>query len=128
VAERRQYIRVPHRSLVRLREVHLPPALLDEKEALSRDLSAGGVQVEASRPIPVGTRLSLELQLRDWARRMKEPEAAGFENLPLKLLGEVIHCHEESDKGMYSVGIRFIGLDLKFQKALLQYLRESFEE
>ncbi|MBP7866917.1 MAG: PilZ domain-containing protein [Acidobacteria bacterium] len=126
--ERRQYVRVPTREMVLFREMSIPKDLFAEDRATTRNISPGGIQFESPRNIPEGTVLKLQIELKNWARFLKGPEKARFANLPLKILGEVVHCEKADGEEVYSVGVKFLGLDPWFQEAILTYLKEMFPE
>lgn len=126
--ERRQFVRFPQKGLIKFREMNLPKKLVRGDETIYKNLSAGGILFESPSPVTSGTLLKLEIELRDWSRHIAGDNAHQFENLPLKLLGEVVYCDEEVPGTTYNVGVKFVGLDPKYQKAILQYLRESFDK
>jgi hypothetical protein len=123
--ERRQFIRVPKRGLLRFRAINLPKELLEGDEAFYQNISPGGIQFESAQPLACDTMLKLEIELRDWSRHL--PDGDRHMNLPLKLLGKVVHCEEVVPRAAYNIGIQFVGLEPKYQTALLQYLQDSFK-
>ncbi len=126
--ERRKFLRVPTRDTLRYREMAIPKDLFAENSAQARDMSPGGIQFESPKSIPQGTVLKLQIELKDWARYMNSPDSACFEGKPLKILGEVMHCVKNAADGTYRIGVQFLGLDAKFQDAILNYLAEAFQE
>ena len=124
--ERRQFVRVPRRGLLRFRAINLPKELLDGDEAFYSNISAGGILFESAQPLELDTLLKLEIELRDWSRHLPDVTDRHM-NLPLKILGRVVHCEEVVPQSAYSIGIQFVGLEPKYQSAILQYLQDSFK-
>lgn len=108
--------------------MNLPRQFTHPHESVARNISAGGILFESSRPVQKGEVLKLEIELREWSRRLGEAVSDQYDDLPLKLLGEVVHCEEVTSGSVYHIGVKFVGLDPKYQKAILQYLRDSFEK
>lgn len=125
--ERRTFVRIPRKGLVRFREMNLPKDLWQGDETIFKNISGGGLLFESPRALVPGTVLRLEIELRDWSRFLDSPEAANYNDQSLKLLAEVIRCTEVAPRAAYDIGVRFVSLDPRYQDAILQYLREAFK-
>jgi len=128
LSERRKFIRVPKKGLVRFRPINLPKTLLRQEESFYKNISAGGLLFESPRPIKIGTVLTLEIELRDWSRFQPPSEPATLRNGTLKILAEVLHCEEIIAGNTYNIGERFVNLEHKFQEAILNYLADYLEQ
>lgn len=125
--DRRKFVRITRTGAVKFREMNLPKELFGDEETVYRNISAGGVYFESPRAIPKGAVLSLEIDMKGWASRIEKNGVASFDNSPLKILGEVIRCEEVAPSSAYSVGVKFMYLDSRYQKTLIEFLKEHFQ-
>ena len=129
MSDRRKFIRVPKKGLVRFRPINLPKKLLlRQEESFYKNISAGGLLFESPRAIVAGTVLTLEIELRDWSRFQPPSEPVALRDGSLKILGEVLHCEEIVADRAYNIGVCFVNLESKFQEAILDYLRDYLEK
>lgn len=125
--ERRQFVRVPRKGLVKFREMHLPQRQCGAEESIYKNISANGLLFESNRNLPIGTILAVQIELRNWARSLRKANTRGFENLPLKVLGEVVRCEQLDSRSAFEIGIHFIGLDPEYQQAILELIQDSLD-
>ena len=125
--ERRLFVRVPRKGLVKFRTMNLPKTLWRDDETIYKNISAGGLLFESPHALPLGTLLKLEIELRDWSRYVDQRAPAPYTDLPLKLLAEVVRCAEVAPRAAYDVAVEFVGLDPKYQQAIVAYLDEMFK-
>ena len=123
--ERRQFVRIPRKGLIKFREMHLPKSLISDDASFFTNISPGGILFESAYHLSLGTMLKLEIELKDWVRCLPDADKLpGGNSQPLRVLGEVVHCHELSPQSGYSIGIKFVNLDPRHQEALLKCLQD----
>jgi len=125
VDDRRKFIRFPKKGLIKFREINLPKGLMREDESIYTNISAGGIMFEGTHHVDKGAVLKLEIDLRDWSKNIEDTGTRKFYDLPLKILGEVVHCEEIVPDHTYNIGIEFVGLDPKYQKGIIEYIKKS---
>jgi hypothetical protein len=122
--DRRHFIRIPRKGLIKFREMHLPRNLITDDASFYTNISPGGILFESAHYLGRGTMLKLEIELKDWDRCLPESArlpAGGAQ--PLRLLGEVVHCSEINPQNGYNIGVKFVNLDPRYQEALLRCLQ-----
>jgi hypothetical protein len=105
--ERRKYSRVQIFDPISYLSVDSNGRILGQDVAVVRNVSQTGIQIEAFQPI---SSENISLMFFDLADHQ------------IEIKGEVIYC-ARNDSGQYSIGIHFIGADvkkLKFVKALVK--------
>jgi len=105
--ERRKYSRVQIFDPISYLSVDSKGRILGQDVAVVRNVSQTGIQIEAFQPISSD---HISLMFFDLADHQ------------IEIKGEVIYC-ARNDSGQYSIGIHFIGADvkkLKFVKALVK--------
>ena len=128
MTERRKFIRFSKKGLLTYRVMTLPQGLIRDEEGFYTNISGGGLMFESSAPFAARTTLKLEINLHDWARHLADKAGEVYENQPLKILGEVVHCQELVPNHTYTIGVKFVGLSPKYQKAVIQYLESSMKD
>jgi c-di-GMP-binding flagellar brake protein YcgR len=127
MAERRKFVRFSRKGLLKYRVLNIPKGLIRDEDGFYTNISGGGLLFESNKAFTSGTMLKLEIDLHDWARHLSDKAGQAYENQPLKILGEVVHCQELVPNHTYTIGVKFVGLDPKYQKAVIQYLEDSMK-
>jgi len=128
MTERRKFVRFSKKGLLTYRVLQLPKGLIRDEAGFYTNISGGGLLFESNTPLAVQTMLKLEIDLHDWAHHLADKAGPAYENQPLKILGEVVHCQEIVPNHTYTIGVKFVGLDPKYQKAVIQYLENSMRK
>jgi c-di-GMP-binding flagellar brake protein YcgR len=128
--ERRKYVRLSSQNLLRCEVYRIPegdaPA---KKEAMSKNISAGGVLFESAVKYDIGEVLKLEIKLTGWSKYKPEfykPDALSASE-PLVALGNVVRI-EALENGMYDVGLCLSGIDEGHQMAVEKFIAERLKE
>jgi len=122
-AERRKYLRIDQGSVLSCEECAIPRTK-QKFEAVSKDLSAGGLMFSALAPFDMGTVLRFEISLDGWQKYKPEFKKAESleERKPLFALGTVVRVEQLHD-GTYEIGVRLDGVDEGHRMALEQYVK-----
>lgn len=126
--EKRAYVRIPQRHLLRFREFNYldePPRYFD---AHCKDIGGGGLLFQAPHPFPVGTLLTMELKLPGWERFMTNPSSGrppeGAQSLDV--LAEVVRAETVTQDQVYDIGVVFVGIEEHHREALMGYIADHF--
>ncbi|MDD1709401.1 MAG: PilZ domain-containing protein [Methanoregulaceae archaeon] len=84
---------------------------------LSTNISARGIFIKSTDPPPVGTEISMLVKL---------PEEWG--NLPLKIVGRVVHVNNDADSHKRGMGIEFASVAADSLPIIEYFIREIFGE
>ncbi|MEW6368636.1 MAG: PilZ domain-containing protein [Acidobacteriota bacterium] len=130
IDERRAYVRLPQRSIMRVREFNFtdePPRYFD---AHYKNISGGGVLFESPYALPVGTILKLELRIPGWDRLAPPPfrieSMTLMSSQPLGVLGEVVRVETVQQDKCYDIGVVFIGIEDEQRRALMQFVASQY--
>lgn len=80
----------------------------------SMDISMGGLFLESSIPVRIGTLLFLSISLPPHKR-------------PVRLTGEVVRITKPGSQVVQGMGIRFVGLSETARERLAEFLKEKEE-
>ena len=130
IDERRMYVRLPQRSVLRVREFNFtdePPRYFD---AHYKNISGGGVLFESPYALPVGTILKLELRIPGWDHLAPPPfrieSMTLLSSQPLGVLGEVVRVETVRQDRSYDIGVVFIGIEDEQRRALMRFVAGEF--
>ncbi len=121
--QRREFVRLALSLPVRLRVLALPGEEAAAEEGLAchhgrtRDVSAGGAHVLTSAPLPRGTIVELEVELRPGECFLALGEVVRREPAPPELGPDVV-----------ALGVNFLGLELKEQHYLVNFVFQQQRE
>ena len=128
MTDRRKFFRFPKKGIIRFRTLNLPAGSLKEEQSIYTNISGGGLLFETATYIPPETILKLEIDLPGWADELPPPGLISIDKNVLKLLSEVVHCREIVPNHTYHIGVEFVGLDAKYQQAIILRLENLFKE
>ncbi|UCC95945.1 MAG: PilZ domain-containing protein [Candidatus Omnitrophota bacterium] len=112
--ERRQYVRLSEALKIVYKIVNPPPD--GQSGSFTENISGGGIRFAVKQRLKRGLVLSLEIYL------------PGFVE-PIVATGEVVWVHRKEDLELpYSVGIKFITIDLVDRGKILSYIRQKIVE
>jgi hypothetical protein len=92
-----------------------------------KDVSIGGLLLNSSREVSLGTLLKLEIRVPGWGRHQHEQHFASpseSEMRPLVAVGEVVRV-ECLDSGLYELGIKFVNVYPDDRDALMKFIEAS---
>lgn len=94
-------------------------------EAVTKDLSAGGLLFESTHLYPIGDVIRIEMKLPGWDKYREQLIKPGAPSSPelLITLAEVVRS-EIVRAGFYEIGVAFVGIDEAHQRALKKYIQE----
>ncbi len=110
LAERRQFPRLKYTSPIQYRDVFKPRVLFFG--CVSKDLSAGGLRVTASRALPKEARLVVLLSLPDSLRQVRA-------------ISRVIWQSQLPRGTAYEYGLQFIEITAEDQNAIADYVERG---
>lgn len=114
--ERRRHVRVP--SGCGMRYMALPEKMLKEipekhaRHAKDKNISGGGIFIEADEDIPVGTLIGLEISLQ-------KAQSTVFS------VGEVVRNEGPDAKGKYGIGVKFLRMSDSDTLEVFNYMVEN---
>ena len=104
--ERRQFRRVPMGASVTFQELSFHKGGEPEM-AHYKDVSGGGVLLEANHPVPLGTLIKMEIRVPGWGKHQQAFGSPSEHDMrPLVALGQVVRV-EQMDEGDYELGVKF---------------------
>ncbi len=126
--ERRQYMRVSGKHLVRHEQFTIPRGT-EVRENRAKNISANGLLFESSVKYNMGVILRLELLVmginKFKTEFYKHERLSNTE--PFIVLGKVVRV-EMVYEGLYDIGVSLVGLDYLFQKALTKYIDHQLNQ
>lgn len=103
---RRHFRRVPLDASVSFRELSFHKGG-EAEMAHYKDVSGGGLLLESSHDVLLGTLLKLEIKVPGWGRHQERFGTPAENDLrPLVALGEVVRV-EKMDSGQFELGVKF---------------------
>ncbi|MBF0484125.1 MAG: PilZ domain-containing protein [Candidatus Omnitrophica bacterium] len=126
-SNRRQFTRVDRPHLLKVKVFDLKEQdSVRRIEAVTRNVSAGGLAFESEQFFEAGTVLEIELDAPGW-EKIKGIFAAE-ENEPrlsaVMLLAKVIRTRV-IEEGLYDIAVAFVGIDERHRNALMKYVKEK---
>ncbi len=123
-SEKRKFIRLRANHLTRHIKFKLPGVdLYPNNEAVSKDISAGGVLFLSDRAYEMGDILRMELHIPGWEKYKNEffKLDRPTKTLPVLVLVKVVRV-EALGNGKFDIGVSFVGIDDGHQEALSKYI------
>jgi c-di-GMP-binding flagellar brake protein YcgR len=123
-SERRKYVRIKaNRPIKHTRFALFAKDLVQDFEAMSKDISAGGVLFESQTLYAPGDLVRMEIDIPGWEKYKTEFIKPGklSQSLPVSVLAKVIQA-EIKAHGLYEIRAAFVGIDEDHQKALSKFL------
>ena len=123
---KRRYLRLPRPYRVQARELVFPIAKDPLLDVDCNDISTGGLCVEAQLPLPVGTRLHVNVHiplLNEFADnffKVHENDAEQY----FQAIADVAWV--KTSGGMHLMGLRFVNADEEQCRALSKLVEEAF--
>ena len=124
--ERRKFLRIPVRNIVRCQRYTIPPKASDEiVRAVSKNISAGGLLFESKRSFIIGDIVRLEIVLPGWERFIPQfyREFSDTVAQPLVIIGSVVRV-EVIPAGTFDIGVIFQGIYDDQQWAIRKYIED----
>jgi len=128
-AERRKYFRLDARYVLKCEEftakdLFRENGMKNAVEAVSKNISLGGVLVEVKKPFKLGDILRMEIDIPGWEKFKAEfyKDDVTIAKKPLVVLGKVVRT-ENLGKN-FELGICFVAIDEGHKWALLKYLKK----
>lgn len=132
--ERRKYVRVATQCLLTCEKFtaqNLGITNAENKiEAITKDLSAGGILFEASEQYEIGTLLKFEINVPGWERFKAEfyKNDRVSSSAPLVLLASVVRVEVIETGKRYDIGACFVAIDDGHQWALVKYINSRLKK
>lgn len=127
--DRRRFARIARRDVIQIKEFTLPEKGRYQ-QAVIRDLSGGGLQIETRSFFAEQSLLKIEMNFTGWQRYTSGflkhfGEAA---TRPLVVLARVIRCQAEVPGERYEVALEFDGIDESQRTALVRFIRHVLDK
>lgn len=107
---RRRFLRIDSNVIVKVEEISGD----NIDNAISRNISEGGILFEYNRSFAIGTVLSLEIRLPEMGRR-------------IECYGNVVRVQEVTFNQIYDIAVNFINIEKEDELILKQYIAMESE-
>lgn len=108
--EKRKFPRIPYRDICHIEFSQQEDRLVQDFDSI-KDLSSGGIAIESSREIPVGTRLFIHF--------------GGDSKTPIQVKGKVVYSRALGEEN-FTLGIQFLSISPE-DKESLEALIKKYE-
>jgi c-di-GMP-binding flagellar brake protein YcgR len=124
--DRRKFERIERKDEIQIKEFTYPERGRYQRARI-KDLSSGGLQIEARQYFPPKTLLKIEMNFTGWQRY-----TPGFlkyfgdaSSRPLIVLAEVVRCDSVVPGERYDVAVEFSGIDESHREALRRFIQKE---
>ncbi|MCD4780383.1 MAG: PilZ domain-containing protein [Candidatus Omnitrophica bacterium] len=130
--ERRKYIRIPSQNILYLKKFSVRDLTVDKRierkiEAITKNLSVGGVLFDSDIKYSLGSLLKIELNLPGWEKFKNEfyrfDKTSRSE--PLIVLANVVRLEVIIPEKSYEIGVCFSAIDTGHRWALMKYINSK---
>jgi hypothetical protein len=128
--ERRKYVRIPSQNILYFKKFSARDLMVDERierkiEAITKNLSVGGVLFDSDIKYNLGTLLKIELNLPGWEKFKNEfyRYDKTSQTEPLIVLAHVVRLEVLIPDKCYEIGVCFSAIDTGHKWALMKYIK-----
>ncbi len=127
--DNRKFFRLPNTIRVELQKVQFPlSSAFKKNEALSANISTGGVSIESSIEYRPGDILQLDFSLPVLiSRRSGVMSGKTVDTSEINAVGIVRYCNRKS-QGVYETGLHFSSIDVEALAALKRFIQIKKDE
>ena len=129
-SEKRKFVRLKVNHLTRHIKFKLPGIdIYPNKDAESKDLSAGGLLFTTEYAYRLGDILRMEVHLPGWEKYKSDffKTGSSTKGMPILVLVKVVRVQVLKD-GNFDIGVSFVGIDEEHQLALIKYVEHQLKE
>lgn len=122
--DQRRFFRLPRHALVEFSE--LKWGREPHRTGMVQNVSAAGILIRSSAPLPLGTSLRLQLDLSGIERfRPGFIKPGRPDQQRLVVLGRIVRVEEVVPDTTYDLGVVFVNIDPDDQEALMAYVESK---
>lgn len=96
-------------------------------QAKTKNISLGGVLLELSKDLPIGTRWDVEVSIAGWQQYLADFLEEGSDCYMFRAKAEVARSHEVGGGKAFQVGMRFLEIEDEPREALRSFLQNHFD-